>query len=239
MFVVVIVKAYLSRDDAGQRSEVPGLAIGSKFALKDVDWAANGRTLVLALSKNCRFCLESAPLYQPLSQELRNRSDIHLLAIFPEPVTEAKIYLEQMGVFIDDVRQTSLVSLGFKGTPTMLLVDNTGHVTDYWFGKLTDFQTAQFIERAHLEHLTAGSAHEQEKQIDDEEIQRLIRSGQRISIVDVRDRQSYSADHVPNSINIPSDELQVRAINELSRTDLIVTSCQCADAVRTHEIDLN
>lgn len=121
--------------------------------------------------------------------------------------------------------------MGYKGTPTMLLVDNSGHVTDYWFGKLTDFQITQFSEKFHLNHTTAVLKQEEEKRIDEEEVQQLIRRGQRIVIVDVRDRQSYAAGHSSDSINIPSDELAVRASNELFPADLIVTSCLCADAV--------
>ncbi|MGH9932156.1 MAG: hypothetical protein ACREA9_23385 [Pyrinomonadaceae bacterium] len=39
---------------------------GTKFSLTGIDWAKNGKTLVLAVSDKCHFCSESAPFYQRL-----------------------------------------------------------------------------------------------------------------------------------------------------------------------------
>lgn len=231
VFVVVLIKAYLAR--RSQAQEAPVLAIGSKFYLKGFNWGANRRTVILALSKQCHFCSESAPFYQQLSREVKGHSGVRLVAIFSESVPEAKSYLEQINVSVDDVRQSPLSALGVKVTPTLLVIDELGLVKELWFGKLTDFQATRFIRKFHAEPDVASALQREEeegKRIDPEEVQRLVKTGEKITILDVRTRENYAACHVVGSINIPSDELDVRAVNELSPTDFIITSCQCADA---------
>jgi hypothetical protein len=115
VFLVVLIKAYLVRHSQAQ--EAPVLAIGGKFDLKGFNWGDNRRTVILALSKQCHYCSESAPFYQQLSPEVKRHAGARLLAIFSESVPEAKSYLEQMNVSVNDIRQTPLSALGVKGTP--------------------------------------------------------------------------------------------------------------------------
>jgi rhodanese-related sulfurtransferase len=231
VFLVVLIKAYVVLHSQAQ--EVPVLAIGGKFDLKGFNWGDNRRTVILALSKQCHYCSESAPFYQQLSEEVKAHSGVRLLAIFSESVPDAKSYLEQINVSVDDVRQAPLSALGVKGTPMLLVIDESGFIKDLWFGKLTDFQAKRFIRKFHDESDVASALKREEeegKRIDLEEVHRLVKTGEKVTILDVRRREIYAAGHAAGSINIPSDELDVRAVNELSPTDFIITSCQCADA---------
>ena len=94
----------------------------------------DGRTLVLAISTRCHFCTESAPFFKKIEKE--RASDLKLVAVLPQPVEEARKYLEGEGVQVDEVRQASLQSIGVAGTPTLLLVDGRGRISDVWRGKL-------------------------------------------------------------------------------------------------------
>ena len=105
-----------------------------KESLPGVDWAKNRRTLVLALSTQCHFCTESAPFFQRIQKE--RARDLKLLAVLPQSITEGHRYLEGEGVKVDDVRQAELSSIGVNGTPTLLLVDSKGAVSQVWQGKL-------------------------------------------------------------------------------------------------------
>jgi hypothetical protein len=58
------------------------------------------------------------------------------VAVLPQDVSEGRKYLNELGVPINEVRQSTLESLGVGGTPTLILVDNKGAVTDSWVGKL-------------------------------------------------------------------------------------------------------
>lgn len=118
---------------------------GTKISLPGVDWSKSTRTVVLALSTTCHFCSESAPFYQNL---VRQKPDnVGLIAVLPQPVQDSKNYLNQLGVKTTDVIQSSLSSIGASGTPTLLLVDNSGSITASWVGKLPDGEAAKVIEQ--------------------------------------------------------------------------------------------
>ncbi len=102
--------------------------------LPDVSWNRNGRTLALVLSTHCHFCTESAPFFRQIRSSVGK--DIKLVGVLPEPVAEAESYLNREGVHLDEVRQISLDKVGVTGTPTMLLVNKNGIVTQAWVGKL-------------------------------------------------------------------------------------------------------
>ncbi|MFN2407674.1 MAG: rhodanese-like domain-containing protein [Pyrinomonadaceae bacterium] len=51
----------------------------------------------------------------------------------------------------------------------------------------------------------------------------------RLLIVDIRSRAEFARGHIPTAKNIPHDELEVRAPNELNREDRIVAYCRCVD----------
>ena len=59
------------------------------------------------------------------------------------------------------------------------------------------------------------------------ELSRMIADGQQVVILDVRDRDSYAEEHIPQAKNIPYDELEARILDELSPADTIVTYCDC------------
>jgi thiol-disulfide isomerase/thioredoxin len=109
---------------------------GTKISLAGIDWSKGERTLLLALSTTCHFCTESAPFYQRLQQQ--KRDDIRLLALLPQPLQESRVYLDNLGVRVDDLTQSPLKSVGASGTPTLILIDNQGAVIDSWVGKLSN-----------------------------------------------------------------------------------------------------
>lgn len=88
---------------------------------------------MLAVSSTCHFCSESAPFYKTLAS---NKGDTRIVAVLPQSIEEGKKYLEKLGVMVDDVKQVALDEIGVSGTPSVLLVDNSGVVKNVWFGKL-------------------------------------------------------------------------------------------------------
>jgi hypothetical protein len=121
--------------------------VGKKVTLPDVDWARNGRTLVLALQSGCHFCTDSAPFYKELVKRQAGQPNLQLVAVLPQPVEQGRGYLNTLGVSIDNVRQDSLNNLGVSGTPTLLLVDNNGSVVNAWKGRLDGNREREVLER--------------------------------------------------------------------------------------------
>jgi hypothetical protein len=138
---VVLVKVFLLPEvrpaaSSPRRQVARGTSL--KGSLPGVDWAKNGRTLVLAISTRCHFCTDSAPFFQRISKE--RPASTRLLAVLPQTVDESRKYLDQEGVRVDDVKQAQLDSIKVSGTPTLLLVDNAGTVAEAWVGKLEPTQ---------------------------------------------------------------------------------------------------
>ena len=146
--VAVLAKRFVftgPSSDASSGSPQPNL--GTKLSLPDADWSKSNKNLVLVLSDSCKYCTESSPFYQRLVQERAQRESFRLTAIFPQPADDGRKYLNGLGVAIDDVRQLSSGTIRIRGTPTLLLVDNTGLVKDEWVGKLPPEKEAEVLSR--------------------------------------------------------------------------------------------
>jgi thiol-disulfide isomerase/thioredoxin len=141
---IVLVKKYLLTDHT---EPAPEVVAGTKVSLPGVDWSKNGQTLLVVLQKGCHFCAESAPFYQRLARETSERRQVHLVAVLPQEVSEGKQYLDEMKVPIEEVKQAAPSSLGVRGTPTLILVNNSGVVVDVWQGKLLADDESKVLTR--------------------------------------------------------------------------------------------
>jgi hypothetical protein len=145
---VVLVKNYLlPRNEQQANAPAPRqqVATGTRLSLPDVDWARNRRTLVAVLSTTCRFCTESASLYQQIAAERSKREDVKTIALFPQPVADAQQYLSGLGVTVDEIKQVEPSAVNARGTPTLLMVDETGTVQKVWVGKLPPDKEAEVL----------------------------------------------------------------------------------------------
>lgn len=145
LLVTVLVRVYLFPRSPAPPTAASSIAPGTKLSLAGIDWRANGKTLVLALSTGCRFCTESAPFYQRLAQERAQARKVRIVAVFPEPVSEGLKYLSDLRVPVDEVRQASLSSIGVTGTPTVIIADDDGKVANSWRGKLPPEKEAETL----------------------------------------------------------------------------------------------
>jgi hypothetical protein len=121
---------------------------GSRLSLAGVDWGKSDRTLLMVLSTNCHYCNESAPFYQRLAQEKAKwGGKARLVAVMPQETSESQKYLGEHGIAVDEIKQASPGAVQAPGTPTLLLVDQTGIVTNAWVGKLTPDKESEVLDR--------------------------------------------------------------------------------------------
>ncbi|MPZ18149.1 MAG: hypothetical protein GEV06_09590 [Luteitalea sp.] len=139
---LILLQMFVLSPRGGGPSEIEA---GTKVSVEQVDWQKSKKTLVLALAVGCRFCSESAPFYQQLIKETRARTDVQLIAVLPQEVSEGRKYLDSLNVPLKEVRQQPLGSLNVVGTPTLILVNDKGEVTDSWIGKLPADQEAEIL----------------------------------------------------------------------------------------------
>ena len=111
--------------------------VGSRASLRGVDWAKNGQTLVMALKHGCHFCAESAEFYRRLNKDGVVRKQTRFIAVLPGSRPDSQGYLNRENVNVDEIKQTDLRLIGVRGTPTLLLVNNEGVITQSWVGKLS------------------------------------------------------------------------------------------------------
>lgn len=128
--------------DVGRRETL----VGTTVSLPGVDWAGNRQTLLLVLAKGCHFCTESASFYKQIALAATQRGDFQVVALFPQDESEAREYLNQIEVPINEVKQISIGKIGVRGTPTLLLVDKTGVIKEAWLGRLQPDKEAEVLK---------------------------------------------------------------------------------------------
>jgi len=138
----VLVKAFLLKQPSDHPKATycqPGKGINLKDYLPGVDWPKGVRTLILALSTRAQYHSDIAPFYNRISQE--RAKDVRFLAIFPgvegqDVEGQGRRYLKEYGVHVDDVRRVNFSAMEIDATPLLVLLDDSGTVTDTWEGEL-------------------------------------------------------------------------------------------------------
>lgn len=141
---VLIHKVFFNNSQA----KTPSFALtaGAKITLQDVDFQANGKTLVLALQKGCTYCSASMPFYKTLVEKAPEKG-VTLVAVLPDSHEDAVGYLTEHGVILPEIRQAELDSVNVRGTPTLILIDQNGEVLHSWVGKLSPEREAEVISQ--------------------------------------------------------------------------------------------
>lgn len=130
-----------NRTDRAPR-QASGIAVGDAMpGFLPIEYEAHDRTLILVLSADCRFCVESAPFYESLVESLQDtsvsREDVQVVAAVTEDEVTAASFLANAGLQeIPFFSGVELRGLRVRGTPTLLLVDRQGVVVNLWRGKL-------------------------------------------------------------------------------------------------------
>ncbi|HEX9960310.1 MAG TPA: hypothetical protein VGB00_05230 [Pyrinomonadaceae bacterium] len=134
LLVGVIVQKYFFGSTSNQPTRVQP-TVGSKINVPEVDLSAQPKTLVLVLQKDCKYCTESAAFYKRLQENTQNKN-VKLIAVLPGKIEESTAYLNKLGINNLEVKQSSLDNLQTSGTPTLILTNNKGEITNFWLGQL-------------------------------------------------------------------------------------------------------
>jgi thioredoxin-related protein len=132
-FLVASPRPASPADVASKKPETNQRANAADVSSLNINWKQNGQTLILAISNTCHFCTESAPFYKKLAQA---RGNSHLVAVLPQSIEDGRRYLDKLGVTVDEVRQVPLDRIGVQGTPTLILIDDSGVIKNSWVGLL-------------------------------------------------------------------------------------------------------
>lgn len=142
----VLVQKFISTppEIALDRKRQTEPVIGTKVNLPGMTWSPQSKTLILVLQTGCRFCNESAPFYKQIIESVRSEN-VKLVAVFPTEVEGSTSHLNKLGLTNIDVKQLSLADLQVRGTPTLILTNESGEITKFWIGKLPPDKEADVI----------------------------------------------------------------------------------------------
>ena len=211
------------------------LRIGGKAIIEGVDPSAYDRVLILAYSSECTYCSESAPTYKRLINALSGGKHVRQIALLPQGLEQSKPYLEQLGIAVDDLRQADLRKLGIYWVPTLVAIDRNGVVSHLWNGNISIQQQFALFDETGVQYRDLLPTDESGPTLIDASIlSSLIRDRADVTVLDTRDREQYQKEHFSPSINIPADEVQTRAGDELpSKATLVVIGTDRESALAT------
>lgn len=143
---VIAQKYFFSSHDGHDHAARVQPTVGKKLNLTDVNFSEKPRTVLLALQTTCRYCNESADFYKRLVEETKGRN-IKLVAVFPTKVEDSSRHLTELGVTGFEVKQSPISALDASGTPTLIITNDKGEVTNFWVGKLPAEKEAEVLNQ--------------------------------------------------------------------------------------------
>ncbi len=135
---------FFDKPASSSQRELP--KIGDKVQLADVDWSRSDKNVLLVLQKNCHFCAESADFYKQLIEQTKHQ-DVNIVAVLPQEKDESAKYLNDLGIVGLEIKQSQLDSLLIAGTPTVIVANAKGEITNVWLGKLRPEEESQVLAK--------------------------------------------------------------------------------------------
>ena len=208
---------------------VEPLKAGAIVRIADTGCDANERTLLLATSSACVYCRESSEFHKQLIRVAANER-VNTVVVsgrnsdIPDEIASLSKLIQRTAI-------TNLAAQGLVGTPTVVLMERCKAV-GVWVGKLGEGQQRTVIGhlRENGDTLTDSSTGKAVAVGRDE----VIAASRGALWIDIRDRDASPAVLRAGAVNIPLDELGLRAVVELPLSAPIVVDCSL---VGEHECD--
>ena len=146
--IVIFQKYFLDSSNASsqqQSSNQLRFQSNSPINISGVDFSEQLKTLIIALQKECHFCTSSVPFYKRLIKSAQDKN-IKLVAALPDDPEVGRTYLNKIGLTNLEVKQSSLSNLRVRGTPTLILTNEKGEITNQWVGKLNSEKEDEVIK---------------------------------------------------------------------------------------------
>jgi rhodanese-related sulfurtransferase len=190
------------------------------------------RTAVLVLDTACPACLASRPLYRELGRIAADTPGTRLIVVSETPIPAVRQWLDEGGVQGRVVRTPSRKALGILSTPTLLLANSEGIVTDISVGMLNQADTARFKARLRgdtqaqplrlpysLREASASARPDTNAWIGSQ-------------LLDTRTSDEFARAHSPGALNIPEDQLPIRASTQLQRSQPLFLDCRYGERTK-------
>jgi thioredoxin-related protein len=153
VFIVValLLGAFVVRNQMRPDPSEEGakLLLGKTVQIPTLDFQGSPKTILLILSSRCGYCKDSLPFYRTITEK-RKGKNIRVVAVFPGELEEAKRFLSDQGVAVDQIVQASFQDLSVPATPTIALADEHGTILRAWVGLLPDDKQKSVLRKMSL-----------------------------------------------------------------------------------------
>ena len=202
----------------------PGLHLGDRLDIAGVTWNDASRHVVLMISTTCPWCNKSAELYREISTDLSNQKTVHLVVLHTETRDLVEQWLRDKRIGPTEVARASKPNdIGLSTTPTALIVDSNGRVTDAVIGLMAARDESAFRAR-YLSVSDARPVTNIPDEIDRSTFVDLLARRSDVQVIDIRDR-SDALERKRSALIMPLDEIEVRAPIELASSRKVAIDC--------------
>ena len=208
-------KAYLAND-------------GKSLVLSNVDLSKSSVTVLLALRTTCRYCEKQTPFYRQLLSQAQAKN-VSVIALFQEELPSARDYLRSEQLDIPNVLRVRLRTLGIAETPTLLVVNPQGDILSKWVGVLPPSTESYILDMLGEDEETIrrtaplfASLGPAPPTMLVGDLKRMVDNREAVTVLDIDNRQAFAGGHLAAAKNIPSDEILMRALNEVPANNSVV-----------------
>ena len=131
-----------ARQRGSQQSKHQFLKAGERLdGIDDLRLNDSSLTLIMWLSADCKYCIQSTPFYQRLSDTVKKTEpgQTQLVVVTKDTQEVADAFIRDNNLAVAQVLTASArqqAMLRVPGTPSLILVDRARWVKKVWFGKL-------------------------------------------------------------------------------------------------------
>ncbi len=211
-FIILVIKSYFfSSSDKPKRN----FRVGDQINIPAFNFKAGKTNIFLILHSSCQYCVKSAYFYETLSKEVSDLDNTELTVFSSDADFQMKEFLIKSNLANLNVFTIDFAQIGFNATPVLMIVNDEGKIEDIWVGYLPPNKENEV-------RLKLNIPLKKDSFVDKEKIENLLKENPKPVIIDVRLRDAYHQKHLSGAINIPIDELSIRAVNEVSLSDKII-----------------
>lgn len=218
---------YSSAHPAPRPPDPPLVKIGDPLNFGGETVRRAKHALVILYDPKCAACQASLNSLRGLSETaLAEAPRVEVLIVGELPTAELRAAVEEAQLPATAIESVgSPIGHGFMVTPTLLCVES-GKVASIFVGQLSEQHMS-----AWRTHLTGSDATLTRTPIEigASEFAALSSRGS-LTLLDPRERKDFATGHRPEAVNIPMDEMMIRAKLEVDSRKPVVIAC---DAGRT------
>jgi hypothetical protein len=199
----------------------------SKEMVPGWEWPRPSRHLVLAIRASCPECQASAAFYRRVVDVAKREPNRWLVSVLSsDRAPELSKWLAEQGIRADNVVGTlDMRQVGFRATPTLLLVTSAGVVTDIIVGSLSGPEEIAVEARLQDQLKSSLERNRYARAVNARSADELRLRG--AIVIDAGVRNPRPGSPPPSGVlRIPYDELATRAPLEVDVTKPIVIDCR-------------